>query len=43
MVLLDLIRAYPSSEVVLDISSINFRPSAEAAKRLLLLCQSVII
>jgi hypothetical protein len=28
MVLLDLIRVYPSSEVVLGISSINLRPSA---------------
>jgi hypothetical protein len=35
MVLLDLILAYPSSEVVLGISSINIRPSAEAATRLL--------
>jgi hypothetical protein len=36
MILLDLIRAYPSSEVVLDISSTNLRPSAEGAMRLLL-------
>jgi hypothetical protein len=37
MVLLDLIRAHPSSEVVLGISSINLRPSAEGAMRLLIL------
>jgi hypothetical protein len=30
MVLLDLIRAYPYSEVVLGISFINLHPSAEA-------------
>jgi hypothetical protein len=36
MVLLDLIRAYPSSEVVLGISSTNLRPSAEGAMSLLL-------
>jgi hypothetical protein len=35
MVLLDLICAYPSSEVILGISSINLRPSAEGAMRLL--------
>jgi hypothetical protein len=36
MVLLDLIRAYSSSEVVLGISSGNLCPSAQAAKHLLL-------
>jgi hypothetical protein len=35
MVLLGLIRAYPSSEVVLGISYINIRPSAQGAIRLL--------